>query len=287
MDYIITAHKQAELTERYLSVIAERTKEGIVVIDLSGDVQLVNAAWATMHGYENRQPLIGKHISIFHTKEQMGKDVIPFIEEVKCRDRLAGPVDHVRRDGTLFTTETLMVVFKDRMGKALGLVGFATDITEQQRIKDEVKRCHNHLAEIVKQQAEELKAANEQLRHEILEHEQARQHLRQQITELSVANEQLQHEFVERKQAEEYLRQQIDELKAVSAQLQEQIDELRARNPIGKADVCNTTVPHKAVESFSRDEEILAQVFRENAGLQKPGLVDVAIDKSFPEELSR
>ena len=133
MDSIIAANKQAEQTRWYLTVIAEQTKEAIIVADFSGAIQFVNTAWATMHGYENSKELIGKQINVFHTKEQMKTDVIPFIEEVKHRGQLAGPLEHVRRNGTPFPTEMLMVLLKDRMGKALGLIGFATDITEQER----------------------------------------------------------------------------------------------------------------------------------------------------------
>ena len=110
MDSIITPYKQVEQTLRCLTVIAEQTGQGIVVTDLNGVVQFVNTAWAAMHGYENRQTLIGRQIGLFHTKEQMKADIIPFIEEVKRRGRLAGPVDHIRRDRTVFPTEMSMAL---------------------------------------------------------------------------------------------------------------------------------------------------------------------------------
>ena len=90
MDSIIAANKQAEQTRWYLTVVAELAMEGIIVVDLDGAIQFINMAWATMHGYEDSKELIGKQISIFHTNKQMKTDVIPFIEEVKHRGRLAG-----------------------------------------------------------------------------------------------------------------------------------------------------------------------------------------------------
>ena len=156
MDYIITTHKQIEQTVRYLTVIAEQTREAVIVADFSGAIQFVNTAWATMHGYENCQELIGKQINVFHTKEQMKTDVIPFIEEVKHRGRLAGPVEHVRRNGTPFPTEMLMVLLKDQMGKALWLIGFATDITKQERIEEELRRYRYLTKEYGRQIAAQL-----------------------------------------------------------------------------------------------------------------------------------
>ena len=324
MDYIIATHKQIEQTVRYLTVIAEQTREAIIVADFSGAIQFVNTAWATMHGYENSQELIGKQINVFHTKEQMKTDVTPFIEEVKHRGRLAGPVEHVRRNGTPFPTEMLMVLLRDQMGKALWLIGFATDITEQERTEEELRRYRCHMEELIKQRTEELEAANSRLQSQVTEHEQAGQKLRQQTAELSAANERLREQIVEsertedefekhRDKLEQRLKQQSDELTSVEAQLQDEIakrkkegeyskqqsdaikaacerlrtriGELSAHSHIAKTDVCKTIAPLETAVSLSNDEEILVHVFRENVALQKPELVNAAVDKSISKEI--
>ena len=324
MDYIITTHKQIEQTVRYLTVIAEQTREAVIVADFSGAIQFVNTAWATMHGYENCQELIGKQINVFHTKEQMKTDVIPFIEEVKHRGRLAGPVEHVRRNGTPFPTEMLMVVFNDDAGRAMGLVGFATDITEQERTEEELKRYRCHMEILIKQRTEELEAANSKLQSQLTEHEQASRKFRQQTAELSAANERLREQICEserakdkleqhREKLEQHLKQQSDELTTVEAQLQDEIakhkkegeyskqqsdaikaacerlrtriGELSAHSHIAKTDVCKTIAPLETAVSLSNDEEILVHVFRENVALQKPELVNAAVDKSISKEI--
>lgn len=228
MDDITAAHEHGEQALRHLTVIAEQAREGIVVVELNGALRFVNPAWATMHGYEAGHELIGQQISIFHTEEQMKTDVIPFIEEAKRRGQLAGPVEHVRRDGTPFPTEMLMVVFKDEAGKAMGLICFATDLTEHERTKDELKRYRNHLAELVKQQTAQLEAADEQAQNRIAERERAEEYLEQQTGELRAANEQLQNQIAEREGAEQRLKQQIAELKAENEQLENQIGERKA-----------------------------------------------------------
>ncbi|MHC4172280.1 MAG: PAS domain-containing protein [Planctomycetota bacterium] len=225
MDDIIAAHEQGERALRHLTVIAEQAREGIVVVDLNGALRFVNQAWATMHGYEAGHDLIGQQISIFHTEEQMKTDVIPFIKETKRRGQLSGLVEHVRRDGTSFPAEMLMVVFKDEAGKDMGLICFAIDFTEHERTKDELKRYRDHLAEVVKQQTAELTAANEQLQNQVTEHERAEQRLRQQTVELTAANEQLQNQITEHERAEQRLKQQTAELTAANEQPQNQITE--------------------------------------------------------------
>ena len=66
--------------------------------------------------------LIGKHISEFHTKEQMNALVSDFIEEAKRRGQLTGPVDRVRSDGTVFCSQTKITAARDKEGKVVGLV---------------------------------------------------------------------------------------------------------------------------------------------------------------------
>ncbi len=254
---MIATHEQIEETVWYLTVVAEQAMEAVIVTDFSGAIRFVNTVWAKMHGYENGQELIGKHINVFHTQEQMKTDVIPFIEEVKRRGQLAGPVEHVRINGTPFPTEMLMVILRDQMGKAMGLIGFATDTTKDERTKDELERYHNHLAELVEQQTDELK----------------------------VANEQLQREITERKQVEKYIKQQVDKLRAVNKQLQDKIDELNAHSSIAETDVFETTAPHETDVSLSHDEDILVHVFRENIALQKPERVNDDVDKSISKEV--
>ena len=57
-----------------------------------------------MHGYESEEELLGKHLSIFHTKEQNEQGVIPFNKKLIEKGQYEGEVGHMRRDGTPFPT---------------------------------------------------------------------------------------------------------------------------------------------------------------------------------------
>ena len=61
--------------------------------------------------------------------------------------------------------------------------------------------------------------------------------------------------------------------------LQERINELSARGPISEADMWEAVGSLEAAESLTDDERaILVNVFRQNIELQKPKLVDIAIN---------
>ncbi|MCP4261427.1 MAG: PAS domain S-box protein [Planctomycetes bacterium] len=141
IDVDLSERKQAEEKLRRLAMIAEQAGEGIATADLNGNLQFVNEAWARMHGYETTDELIGKHLSIFHTQEQIKADVIPFNEEVKRSGYCTGEVGHVRKDGTTFLTQMITTMFNGDQGEPIGFIGFTTDITERKRAEEELKRA--------------------------------------------------------------------------------------------------------------------------------------------------
>jgi len=129
----ITSRKSMEQELRRLAVIAEQAAEGIAVADLEGNLQFVNNAWAVMHGYGSGAELVGRHLSMFHTDDQLRTDVIPFNEMVKQQGHQAAEVGHKRKDGTTFQAQMVVTLMKDEQGKPYGLAGFAQDITDRKR----------------------------------------------------------------------------------------------------------------------------------------------------------
>ncbi|MHC4913594.1 MAG: PAS domain-containing protein, partial [Planctomycetota bacterium] len=247
MQDILAAHKQVERTLWCLAKIAEQAQEGIAVIDLAGTIGFVNSKWAKMHGYDDPRELVGQQFSVFHTQQQMKTDVIPFIVETERRGQLAGPVEHVRKDGSTFPTEMKMTLARGQEGKAIGFMCFALDITERKGVENQWQELHTELESRIEQQAAEVTAANEQLRRQACEREQAEKQwreyqselerrLEQQAGELKAANEKLQGEIGGREQAEKQwqehrgqLEQCIElqeaELAAVKQTLQQQTKE--------------------------------------------------------------
>ena len=128
----VTERVEAEERLRWLSRLAEQAGEGVAVASLEGYLTFVNRAWAEMHGYEPEE-LVGQHLSVSHSPEQIARDVLPFNEQVLQKGRHTGEVGHIRRDGTPFPTEMTTTLQLDKAGKVIGLIGFARDITERKR----------------------------------------------------------------------------------------------------------------------------------------------------------
>jgi len=92
-----------------------------------------------MHGYSDPTELIGKNLSVFHTKEQLEQDVIPFNEKLKETGTCQGEVGHKRRDGTTFPTFMNNSIMNDEEGNPIALIGVARDITERKLAEEKLR----------------------------------------------------------------------------------------------------------------------------------------------------
>jgi PAS domain S-box-containing protein len=124
----ITERKQMEEKLRLLSSSVEQSSEGMAMVDLEGNLLFANNAFATLHGYTSEE-LVGKHLSIFHTPEQM-PSVEAANQQLQETGEFSGEIWHVRRDGTVFPTLMHNSVLQDEAGNATGMIGTLRDITE-------------------------------------------------------------------------------------------------------------------------------------------------------------
>jgi PAS domain S-box-containing protein len=83
-----------------------------------------------MHGYNTKDELIGKQLSIFHSEEQINSDVIPLFEKIKSCGQIEDTVEHIKSDGTVFPTQTKMILVKDEAGNTNGIIIFAANIQQ-------------------------------------------------------------------------------------------------------------------------------------------------------------
>lgn len=138
---------------RRLGTAVDQSIDGIAIADLNGTIQYVNTAWAKMHGWPADE-LIGKNLDVFHSKEQLEKDVIPFNNQVLKTGSNQGAVGHIRKDGLAFPTRMATTLLKDESGKPTGFVKIAHDVTEQKRTEEALRESEERYRKIVEDQTE-------------------------------------------------------------------------------------------------------------------------------------
>jgi two-component system cell cycle sensor histidine kinase/response regulator CckA len=137
-------HRQADERWQLLSSAVEQSSEGIAISGLEGNLLYVNRAFAAMHGYSPEE-LVGKHLSIFHTPEQM-PSVEVANQQLQATGEFTGEIWHVRRDGTIFPTLMRNSILRDDEGKPIGMIGTLRDITERKQEKEEIWRRLQEMA---------------------------------------------------------------------------------------------------------------------------------------------
>lgn len=127
-------------TSRRLAIAVEQAVDGIAIASMDGFIQFANQAWAEIHGYENAQELIGQHLSIFHTEDQLLNEVTPFNETVLAKGENRAEIGHKHKDGSTFPTWMSVRALRDTQGAPIALVASAQDITERKRTEELIRR---------------------------------------------------------------------------------------------------------------------------------------------------
>lgn len=150
----VTERKQSEELMLQLKQAIEQSIDGMALADMNGMIQFMNSSWAKMHGYKSKE-LTNKHLNLFHTKDQMQNEVIPFNQKVIEKGANQGEIGHVKKDGTVFSTFMTTTLIKNANNQPIALVGTARDITKEKQAKQLLEqrvrefnvlyRAHSHL----------------------------------------------------------------------------------------------------------------------------------------------
>ncbi|MFO7559124.1 MAG: PAS domain S-box protein [Desulfobacterales bacterium] len=130
--------KPSNAQARFLPLAIEQCSEGVAMVDLDGNVQYLNDAFARMHGYSPAE-LIGKHLSIFHTPEQ-----IPFVDaanrQTKETGKFRGEIWHARRDGSVFPGMMHNSLIRNEEGNPAYIIGLLRNITQRKQLEEALRK---------------------------------------------------------------------------------------------------------------------------------------------------
>lgn len=158
-----------------LAMVVEQSTEGVAVINLEGNIQYVNTAFAKIHGYTPNE-LIEKNFSIFHTPDQLPA-VWKSIEYIKKNGFFTGEVWHSRKDGSVFPALMQNTLLKDEKGRAVGMIGTIREISDLKQVQKELSEYRDQLEKKVKKKTRELQQANKKLQQQMKEKERTKKEL--------------------------------------------------------------------------------------------------------------
>ena len=146
----ITERKKAEealrQTEEELSAMFESVHDGIIVVDMLGNMQQMNDAALKMTGY-TRKELIGKSALDFVHEEDRGKVMEDMGKTFENKQLVAFVPTYrlVKKDGSMFEAEMGTGMMHDKEGNIIGLVGVMRDISERRAAEDALRKSEEKL----------------------------------------------------------------------------------------------------------------------------------------------
>ena len=143
---------------RELNVAVEQTADGIVISNLDGVIRFANRACAEMHGLPIDE-IIGRNISIFHTKEQFETGVAPLKDHVLQSASRTAKIGHVRKDGTIFFSWMSCTFLTDKNKTPNGFIFIARNLSEH-KLEQEIVRLNETLEMEIEERVTELSLAN-------------------------------------------------------------------------------------------------------------------------------
>jgi PAS domain S-box-containing protein len=149
----IIQRKKAE--ELYRSVV-ELSPDSVITVDMKGVLTSCNSAATRMLGY-SKDEMIGKHFSKIGVIQpsDLPKFLKLFISVLKEKVTKPLELSFNHKDGTPLLAEVRVSLLKEG-SRMIGLQAVSRDITERNRMEEELKQYSEHLKELVQKRTEDL-----------------------------------------------------------------------------------------------------------------------------------
>ncbi len=141
----ITERKRAEKELRNLSVAMESAVEGISLLDKQVRYKMVNPAYASMLGYQPEEMIGMECILTIHPDDRQKMEAVS--EQMLVNDKVEVEVRALRKDGTVFDQQAVVIKAYDQNQKFIGWYRFMKDISDRrevERLKDEFVSVVSH-----------------------------------------------------------------------------------------------------------------------------------------------
>ncbi len=128
-----------------LNAILDSSPDAIMIISLKGTITDCSSATVLMHGFDNKEELIGKSVfSLIH--EENSNSLREGYEEAKRSGRIHDKeCVFLRKDGTEFEAELSFGVIRDERGDPTGFIGVAKDISARKRAERALRESEEKL----------------------------------------------------------------------------------------------------------------------------------------------
>ena len=154
----ITARKAAEDQLRKLSLAVEQSPSSVVITDLDGNIEYVNAAFTRISGWR-AEDAIGRNPRILKSGLTHPSVYESLWSTISRGEVWKGDLVNQRRDGEVYHELAHIAPIRGPDGRITHYVALKDDVTEHMRLAEELEQHRYHLQELVAQRTRELEGA--------------------------------------------------------------------------------------------------------------------------------
>jgi PAS domain S-box-containing protein len=168
----LTDRRASDDLLRKLSLTVEQFPSSVVVMDLDGRIEYVNAAYERASGYR-RDEVVG-HNPRWALRVQRSPELTQQVSDTVARGQVwRGELEEFHKDGRAYIEDVLVAPIRGADGRITHVVSIAEDVTQQRAVAAELERHRHRLQELVAertqalQQAVEARTASEHFLHKL------------------------------------------------------------------------------------------------------------------------
>ena len=148
-DELEQMNQSLRLSEARYRTLVETSPGLEALLDLNGNIDMINQGGLALFGYEDKRDVIGKNMLVFIAQEDQLLVAEAFQKilqegapgELECHG--------IRKDGIVFFAEFHATLVKDEAGEPQGVIGIGRDITERKETERILREAKDALAEKV------------------------------------------------------------------------------------------------------------------------------------------
>jgi PAS domain S-box-containing protein len=164
----------------FLADVIERSSQPFAAVYPGGYIMTCNKAYCDLTGY-TKEELQTISWDMDLTPREWREHQAKMLDKMRCTgEPVRFQKEYQRKDGTRIPVELLEHQVCNSEGIAMYYYAFVTDITERERLKNELQKHRDNLEEMVVERTNEIIAANQKLQHEILVRKKAEEALQEQ-----------------------------------------------------------------------------------------------------------
>ncbi|MDP4250927.1 MAG: PAS domain-containing sensor histidine kinase [Bacteroidota bacterium] len=142
--------------ESYQHLVENVRDFAIFMTDVSGYIISWNKGAEFVKGYTAAE-IIGKHISVFYTPEQIAEGVPQMDLQITLeKGQFEDEAWRIRKNGTRFWAHVVFTLLKDSLGNTVGVGKVTRDITRRKKVEDENRRLNDKLKDQLQKSRSEI-----------------------------------------------------------------------------------------------------------------------------------